>query len=143
MADYNLTFNSTGPRLTLLIANPRVALGLSGTQGPIGPSAQNLKSLYIISPNSAEDLVLFFTDEALTISKVLIAATGGGSIDWNLILSSTRSAVGTNVFTLDKTTSGAETITTFDDATIDANSYIRFEIVGKTGTVSDVHLTLF
>lgn len=108
-----------------------------------GFNAQNLKSLYIVAPLSTEDIVLFYTDAALEVTKVIMAPTGGGSIDWNILSSATRAGAGTDLFTADEVNSATETFTAFDNEAIAADRFVRFIISAKSGTVNDVHITLF
>jgi hypothetical protein len=108
-----------------------------------GFNAQNLKGLSMTSPGSTEDIVLFYTDAALEITKVIIAPVGGGSIDWNILSSATRSGAGTNLFTADEVNSATETFIAFDNENVVADRFLRFIISAKTGTVSDLHLSIF
>ena len=111
-------------------------------QGEMGVNAQNLKSLSIISPLAGEDVVLFYTDVALSV-KHIVFNVNGGSLDWNLGFSTERSGTLTKVFTADKTTPDmTESINLFDNDSIPANSFIRFVTSDKVGTVQDIHLTL-
>ena len=144
MSDITLTINVDGPTLSVTReGDPTLTVSAVGAQGGTGLPAQNLKSFSIVSPSATEDIVFFFTDAELEITKVLVAVTGGGEATWNLIKSSTRSATGTNVFTIDKATTGASTIESFDEPTVSEDSYIRFSLLSFTGLITDIHLTLF
>lgn len=135
-----LTMANASSSLEISTSPVSLELSIPGTQGA---SAQNLKSIYMLAPNSTEDIVIFFTDAAIDISKVIIAPTGGGSIDWNVLVSATVDGAGTNVFTVDENNSETETFTVFDNESVSANKFIRLVISGKTGTISALHLTLF
>ena len=136
----NLEIKSNPINLAIESNPVNLELALVGAQGA---AAQNLKSLFMLAPNSTEDIVIFFTDAAIEITKLIIVPTGGGSIDWNILSSSTRAGAGTNLFSADENNSAMETFTTFDNELISANKFLRFILSAKTGTITDLHLTLF
>lgn len=113
-----------------------------GVQGSSGTNAQNLKSMSVISPLATEDIVLFYTDAALTLRNIVFNVNEG-SLDWNVGYSSMRDGVLTKIFTNDRTLADAtESISSFDVVTIPANSFFRFITSDKVGSVIDAHLTI-
>lgn len=106
---------------------------------------KQLPTLIVPNPTATEDLPVGYTDVAMTISKLVHAVKGTSpSVSWKLFHALTRDAAGTAVITAGTTTttqSGA-VITTFDDATIPANSYFWLETTGKSGTVDFFQLTV-
>ena len=114
--------------------------------GIIG-SRSNSKSILIEDPTNLEDISFFFTDKAITINKIRPILVGSTpSITWTLRHAIDRSTVGIEVITTGTVTTEVTTgvdITTFDDATIIANSHIWFETTDKSGTVDSINLTIF
>lgn len=120
-------------------------LGWTGeiTQNPVEFS----KSIAVESPTNAEDISMFFTPAAITISKMVAVLTGSSSpsVTWTVRHSPDRSAVGNEVVTSGTTTTSTtsgSTVTTFNDATIPANSFVWVETNSKSGTVDSLSLTL-
>lgn len=133
---------STASAVSVAVSSSPVAVSVS-TAGSQGASAQNVKGASLLAPNSTEDIVFFYSDAAITISKVIIAVTGGGSIDWNIRASATRAGAGDDVFSSDQTDSGAEVITSLDTTSFVADRYYRFIISGTSGSIDDVHVSIF
>lgn len=119
-----------------------------GTTLPLlGQNDPELKSITIESPTSSEDISFFFTDVALTVYQLNAVVVGTTpSVTWTVRHGTDRSGAGSEVVTggtaTTSVTSGDE-ITTFDDATIVADSFIWIETTDKTGTVDSLMITLF
>lgn len=115
--------------------------------GIIG-SRSNSKSVLVENPINTEDLSLFFTDKAITITKIrpILVGSASPSVTWTLRHATDRSVVGTEVINIGTTTTEVTTgidIISFDDSTIIANSHIWFESTAKSGTVKSINLTIF
>ncbi len=118
-------------------------------QGFTGTVAKEIsKSITITNPSSSEDLSLFFTNKALTITEMRAVLLGSStpSVTWTVRHNATdRSATGTEVVTggttTTSTTSGND-VTSFNDATIDADSFVWIETTAKSGTVTEIQLTI-
>lgn len=110
------------------------------------PTARNRsKSLTIESPTSSEDLTLFFTDEAITITEIRVVVRGTTpSVTWQVKHSDDRSASGTQIKsqTTTSTTTG-DSVTSFDDDTVPADSFVWFETSATSGTNDEIHITVF
>lgn len=106
-----------------------------------------IKSASVNYPSSSEDISLFFTDVAITITQLNAVLVGSStpSVTWTLRHGTDRSATGNEVVTggttTTNTTTGAE-ITSFDDATIPAGSFIWLETTAKSGTVNNIMVSL-
>lgn len=123
--------------------------GASWTQfgaGGGGAAATLTKSITIKAPTECEDVTMFFTPVAITVvsvQAVVIGTTPSVTIDPKH--STDRSAVGNDILSvpvaITNTTTG-QTLTTFDDDTIPANSWVWLETTAKTGTVDELAITI-
>lgn len=103
------------------------------------------ESVTIVDPTDADDVTLFFTPVAITITDVRSHITGTTNVVFNIQHASTRTGTGLNVFTSDITltsTSGQSNNTGFNDATIPANSWVWVNIASVSGTPSMFHASL-
>lgn len=103
------------------------------------------KPVTIVSPTSSEDVSMFFTTRALTIKKMLAVTRGTSpSLTWTIRHGIDRSATGAEVVTggTTTTTESGESITTFNDPTIIANSYVWLESTAESGTTNEFHTTI-
>lgn len=113
------------------------------------------KSVTIESPTTSDDVTMFYTDEAITVTKVAITVVGSSTPSWTadvrhhtsrnnagnaLITSPTASTEAGN-----SAESTGHIIDSFDDATIPANSWVWVETDAQSGTWTNggVSLTLF
>jgi len=106
------------------------------------------KSITIPDPTNAEDLSLFYADEAWTITKIVAVLVGSStpSVTWTVRKGSDRSAAGTEVVTSGTTTTSTTTgsvVTSFNSATIAAADFVWLETTAKSGTVNQLHVTIF
>jgi hypothetical protein len=109
-------------------------------------AVNHVKGVSVESPTSSENLSLFYTDHAITITRVSDVVQGTSpSVTYNIRHASTRnSGTPNNVFSANRTvtsTSGATT-TTFNDATIPANSWVWLITSATSGTVNEVNVTI-
>ena len=107
------------------------------------------KSITVESPTSSEDITWFFTNRAITVTEmraVLSVGTSTPSVTWTIRHhASDRSNAGAEVVTGGTTTTSITTgsdVTSFDDATIPADSYVWVETSAQSGTVPELHITL-
>jgi len=110
------------------------------------PFRVDLKGVTIESPTSTEDITLFFTDDAITVTQLNFVAVGSTpSVTATIRFDSDRSATGTEVVTggtaATSTTTGDE-VTSFNDATIPAGSWVWLETTAQSGTVTSLNVTL-
>jgi hypothetical protein len=120
---------------------------------PFRPSAINgefvptyVKTIGIETPSSSENIALFFTDDAITITQVNDVCRGTTpSVTWNIAHATTRNNGTPNeLFSSDRVTTsltGAET-TTFNDATIPAGSWVWLTTSATSGTVDEFTVSL-
>lgn len=99
------------------------------------------------SPDDSEDISIAFTNRAITITEMRAVLVGSAtpSVTWTIRHGSDRSAAGNEVVTggtaTTATTSGDD-VTSFDDATIPADSHIWLETTAQSGTVNQLHVTI-
>ena len=113
--------------------------------GYTGSSGTTLKSITIYEPTSTENITLFFTTVALTLSKVAAVLTGSNSpsINYSIKSGSDRSSASeTNVNSTTVTSTTTGTNATIADSTISANSWVWLETSAASGTVSSLTVTL-
>lgn len=118
-------------------------LGLTWVTGKSLPYAT--KSMTLTTPTNADNVTIFFTPEAITITSVRAVVVGSSpSVTYNVKYSTDRSAAGTSVTTAPaattNTTTGVEA--TLDNTAVAANSYIWLTTSAKSGTVSDINVTV-
>lgn len=111
-------------------------------------SYKQSKGATIESPSASEDIGLFFTEDAITISSIRAVLVGSStpSVTWTIRHSTDRSATGNEVVTSGTTTTSTTTgsnVVSFNDATIPASSFVWFETTAQSGTVDQIELTLF
>lgn len=107
------------------------------------------KSITIKNPTNAEDNLLFFTNKAITVTEMRASLVGSStpSVTWTVRHHATdRSNAGNEVVTsgttTTSTTSGSD-VTSFNDATIPADSFVWMETTAKSGTVDELGITVF
>lgn len=104
------------------------------------------KGITVEAPTAAEDLSMFFTPVAITVTKIVAVLVGSAtpSVTWTLRHSTDRSAAGNEVVTGGTATTSVSTgsvVTSFDDATIPADSFVWLETTAQSGTVGQVTVT--
>lgn len=110
--------------------------------------AAGSKAITIDFPGAAEDASIFFTANAITISKITAVLVGSStpSVTWTIRFATDRSATGTEVVTSGTTTTSTTTgsvVTSFNDATVDANCFVWLETTAQSGTVNQLNVTIF
>ena len=106
------------------------------------------KAISIINPIATEDITLFYTRRAITISEMNTILSGSGdlSINWTTRHDTNRTGSGTEIITggTVSTISGSiEIIKTFNDATIPSGSMIWLETNNEiSGSIGEFHLDI-
>ena len=106
------------------------------------------KSITVEEIGNAEDISMYYVDDASTIVKMVCVLVGSDtpSVTWTIRHGIDRSAAGAEVTTGGDTTTsitGGSIITSFDDATMVADSFIWLETTAQSGTVLEFNLTIF
>lgn len=104
------------------------------------------KSITIESPTATEDISMFYTDDAITITKIVFVITGSTSVTTTIRHHTDRSNAGNEVVTsgtvANSTTTG-NVVTSFNDATIPADSFVWVETTALSGTPTSLNITVF
>jgi len=106
------------------------------------------KTLTIETPTASEDITMFHTDVAVTITKIVAVVKGSStpSVTFNVVHGTDRSAAGTNLITSISATTNTTTgtsVTTFDNASVSAGAFIRCKTTAQSGTVTEGSITIF
>lgn len=104
------------------------------------------KSITIENPTSSEDATFFYTESGFTISSMRAVLNGSSpSVTWTIRYASDRSAAGTEVVTSGTTTTNTTTgqsITSLDNESVPAGSWVWLETTATSGTVDMISITL-
>lgn len=105
------------------------------------------KAVTIEAPTNAENVGMWYTPVAITVSSVesVLVGSSSPSVTFNIAFGSDRTS-GTNVFTsgrtVTSTTTGLNSNSSFNDATIPAGSFIWVTTSAQSGTVTQIELTI-
>ncbi len=105
------------------------------------------KSISIINPSSTENITLFYASEDYRITKLIGVVRGSStpSAVFTVRKDTSRAGTGTEVVTggtsVTSTTTGT-VVTSFNSNTIPASNFVWMQITGKSGTVTEFHLTI-
>jgi len=118
------------------------------TPASVDKNLERSKSITVEDPTNAEDIGLFFANKAITITEIRAVLVGSAtpSVTWTIRHGTDRSAAGAEVVTGGTTTTSTTTgddVTTFNDATIVADSFVWLETTAQSGTVTEIHITIF
>lgn len=106
--------------------------------GAIGP-----KSATLINPTGSETLTLFYVNSAATVQQITASVRGSSpSINVDVFYAPTPAASGTSLVTGGITVTDTSITTSFSNATIPANSYVRLKTSAKSGTVDELSISL-
>ena len=132
---------NTNPTTLVFVDSNNAETTLGATTGA---PAQN-KELTVANPTITDDLTWFYTPTAITITELATVIRAGTSVTPDVRHGTDRSAAGTPLIAIPaaatSTTTGAP-ITTFDNPTIAANSYVWVEYGGVDGAVEEATHTL-
>lgn len=106
------------------------------------PTLTYTKDLTIQNPEAAQEFTMFYTPVAITITELATVLIGSStpSVTVDIHHSTDRSAAGNALITTPSATTSTTTgsvITSFDDATIPADSWVWVEIDAQSGTVTE------
>jgi len=104
------------------------------------------KSVTVENPTASEDISLFYTDDAITITKMVFVITGSTSATTTIRHHTDRNNAGNEVVTsgtvANSTTTG-NVVTSFNDATVPADSFVWLETTALSGTPTSLNVTIF
>lgn len=116
------------------------------TQNATFASPVYTKAITIESPGASEDVSLWFADDAITVTKIVAVCVGSTpSVTWTVRHGTDRSAAGAEVVTGGTTTTSTTTgdvVTSFNDATVVADSFVWLETTAQSGTVTSINVTV-
>jgi len=106
------------------------------------------KSVMVEQPRNNEDMGLFYTDEEITVQKLVavLRADSGSSLTWTVRYNASRAAAGIELVQTGTETSSTTTgdvVDSIDNPTVPVNNYIWLETTAKVGTVYELTLTIF
>ena len=106
--------------------------------GAIGP-----KSVTIVNPSGTENITLFYVNAACTVQQMTCNVKGTTpSINVDVYFAPTPAASGTSLLAGGVTVTNTSITTSFSNAVIPANSYVRLLVSAKTGTVTELAISL-
>lgn len=106
--------------------------------GAIGP-----KSITIVNPTGLEDVTLFYVNAPVTVQQITASVKGTTpSITATLSYGPSPTAAGTPIVTGGIALTDTTVLTSFDNATIPADSYVRLVTSSKSGTVEELAISL-
>lgn len=104
------------------------------------------KSITIENPSASEDLSIFYTDDAITVTKIVFVITGSTSVTTTIRHGTDRSAAGTEIVTGGTVANNSTTgnvVTSFNDATVVADAFIWLETTALSSTPTSLSVTIF
>lgn len=106
--------------------------------GAIGP-----KSVTIANPTGAENLTLFYVNSEVTVQQLTLSVKGTTpSIEVDIQYATSPEGSGTSLITGGSVITSASVVTTFDNAVIPANSYVRLVTSSMSGTVTELAVSI-
>jgi hypothetical protein len=113
----------------------------------LGQKDSESKSIAVESPTGSEDITFFFTPVAITITEMRAVLVGGTtpSITWTIRHATDRTAAGNEVVTSGTTTTSDTTgsdVTSFNDATVPADSFVWLETTAASGGATALAITV-
>ncbi len=105
------------------------------------------KGITIEAPGASEDMVILENKLAITIVAMRMILKGTTpSFTWTVVHGTDRSAAGTAVVTAGTTTTAvtsSDKVTTFNSASVAADSFIRLKSTAFIATLEEAHLEIF
>lgn len=132
---------------TLANLNAKVSDATLDTDTAKRPPSQGQFSITVEDPSDAEDICLGFTFVAITITEIQAVVVGSDtpSVTIDPSHSTDRSAAGNDILAaataITNTTTG-QNLTSFDDPTIPADSWIWLLTTAQSGTVDELTVTI-
>ncbi len=124
-----------------------LALENSGATAVLRLHTKRSKTIVVEDPTNSEDISMFFTAQAITITEMRAVLVGSAtpSVTWTIRHGTDRNAAGAEVVTggtvTTSTTTGSD-VTAFNDATIVADSFVWLETTAQSGTVDEISITI-
>jgi len=142
----HLAAHLRGIGLVLEDVSPAVTK-LAGIEAGAEANDVQTKSITIEAPTTTEDISFFYAPVAMTISEMVTVLVGSPtpSLAWTLRHSTDRSAVGNEVITGGSTANSTTTgnvLTSFNDATVPANSFLWVETASPSTNVTSFQLSV-
>jgi hypothetical protein len=143
--------NSTGNTLTksTLTAGSNISITNGTGSITIAATIPRSKSVCILSPTNTDSLTLFYTDTAITLSKVAVALRGSSpSVTYSIYYDQDRSSGSPTTVLSSTANTGNSATTTGQITTLSSNntplasSFIWLNITSVTNA-TEFHLTLF
>lgn len=104
------------------------------------------KTITLTDPSATEDITMFYTDDAITVTKMVFVITGSTSATTTIRHHTDRNNAGNEIVTggtvANSTTTG-NVVTSFNDATIPADSFVWLETTALSGTPTSLSVTVF
>lgn len=103
------------------------------------------QAVVVASPGSSEDVSVFFAEHAITVQEMNAVVRGTTpSVTWTIRHGTDRSAAGAEVATSGTTTTtqSGESVTSFNDATIVAGSWVWLETTAASGTNNELAVSV-
>lgn len=123
------------------------SLTFTDKTGGVPATIRREKSITIEDPTASEDINLLFTNRAVTITEMRAVVRGSSpSVTWTIRHGTDRSATGAEVVTGGTATTSQSTgsdVTSFNDETVVADSFVWVETTAQTGTVEEIAITIF
>ena len=119
--------------------------GVSSVNGLTG-AVKLGRSISVYAPTTTDNITMFYTSNALTLSNIESVIRGAGTgVTFSIRYGTDRSATGTEVVTsginCTNTTTGLST-TSFNNGTISASSFVWLTIAGVSGNPNELSVTL-
>jgi hypothetical protein len=140
-ATTTVTTTPTASTITATTVGPQGATGAAGPAGAAGPP----KAITLINPLVGDNITLFYTQVATTLTEVrgLVRGTGSPTVTYSILYDANRAASGTaavaGAVISSSTTGNAATI---QNMPIPVGNYVWLEVTGITGDPSEVNLTV-
>jgi microcompartment protein CcmK/EutM len=117
----------------------------SGATIPEWHTESKTKSITVEDPTTTEDITIWYTPIAVTVTAIEGVIVGATSVDVNIVHSTNRNLAGNDVCAADRTVSSTTTgdnLTLGGDTTIPASSFVWLETSARSGTPDELHLTI-
>jgi hypothetical protein len=104
------------------------------------------KSITVEDPTVSENISMFFTTVAITVTQITAVITGSTSVTFDIEHGTSRATpTGTGIIGTDEvadSTTGGNITTSFDDATIPVDSFVWLSTSGLSGTPTSLNVTV-
>lgn len=111
---------------------------------PLPADIDRSKTFTLNFPQDGDDFTMFFTERAITVTEIRAVRTGGTDIDFTIYHGAVAHATTNTLVAQTGTSDGAgNSITSFDDATIPADSFVSFVQGTTSGTPTEISITVF